>query len=77
MKAESCERKILRRCNANAPLIKNLNAGIAIMGTSENMGLCVTLETFYYLREISILVASFIHVLTASIERMLLHSVTV
>ena len=39
-----------------------------IMEASQNVVLCVTLETFYYLREISILVASFIHMLTPSIK---------
>lgn len=43
MKPESYELKILRR-NANAPLIKNLNARIAIMETYKNVDLCVTLE---------------------------------
>jgi len=29
------------------------------METHQNVGLCVTLQTFYYLREISILLSSF------------------
>jgi hypothetical protein len=77
MKPQSYERKILRRCNANTPLIKNLNARIANMEASQNVGLCVTLETFCYLRGISILVASFIRKLTASVKLTLLNSVTV
>jgi len=38
---------------------------------------CVTLETSYYLREISIFASTFIHMLTASIKLTLLRSVTV
>jgi hypothetical protein len=54
MKPQSYERKILRRHNANTPVIKNLNARVANMEASQNVCLCVTLETSYYLREISI-----------------------
>jgi hypothetical protein len=67
----------LRRCNANMPLIKNLNARVATMEASQNVGVCVTLETSYYLCEIYIFASTFIHMLTASIKLTLLHSVTV
>jgi len=43
MKPQSYERKILKCCNANTPLIKNLDARIAIM---ECACVRVTLETF-------------------------------
>jgi hypothetical protein len=44
MKPKSHERKILRRCNANTPLIKSLNVRIAIMEASQNVGLSVSHE---------------------------------
>jgi len=73
MKRESYERKILRRCNANTPLMHVLQLWKHI-----RMSVCVShYKHFIIYVKFPFYYPLLIHKLTASIKRLLLHSVTV